>query len=526
MSDNLFDNFIKDKLQNHSAPVAEGMFERIQSARERERRVGFWWNNSRNVGLGVLVVALITTIIFTSQNITSKENSPITVINNKASETSKSNIPAGKNIEPNSSDSPLASNGNDDQQASNGRNDNANIVGSTDGPISEAGTSNNKKTATINNTIDRKQFSKASLSKANSKNIRSAKSGEGEIVSSKAIKRNYRNIASTGNEMASTKTQLNTTVFNAGKRKSSKNNLSKTELPNSIIDNDVIIPSANALTWLANRSNALSENQFKKTLSSQFKAIVDCPSAADRVKSDWYAEVFFAPDYAIKSTKNNGLNDEYIRRKDSTEKYNGAFTAGLRISKTFGDHFMLKSGLQYSQVNEKFKYQSENERRQITIVTVHTIIRSTGDTIIVRDTSNVEQIGYRTRSSNNKYSSLDIPVILGYEWGNDNFRTSINGGVILNLQSWQKGEMLDTSYQAVAFDKSGSQVFKHNVGLSLYGGVSFLKRLGERMEVFAEPYFRYSLSNMTNSNSPFNQKINIAGINLGIRYKITNRGQR
>jgi len=252
--------------------------------------------------------------------------------------------------------------------------------------------------------------------------------------------------------------------------------------------------------------------------------ITDCPSAFGDRKNDWFVEAYVSPDYAIKTTK--GLDDEYLRRKDSTESFRSAFTAGIRLSKNIGENLMLKTGLQFSQINEKFNLRTENERKQVTVITIRTIVRAPGDTLRISDTSTLEQIGYRVKTTFNRYRSLDIPVIIGYEWGNDNFRTSINTGLIFNLQSWQQGDMLDTTYNAVSFDKAGSQVFKKNIGLGIYASASFLKRISSNSEIFAEPYVRYNISNMTNTGSPFNQRFHVAGINIGLRYKINGGGQR
>jgi hypothetical protein len=285
------------------------------------------------------------------------------------------------------------------------------------------------------------------------------------------------------------------------------------------------------LSFTAKEERHFNTNETNAKLLSQLNAysiscLLDCPKTRRPGRNDWYVEVFASPDYAIKSiSKNNSIDPNYFKRKDSTETMEGSFTAGVRVSKSIGENMLLKTGLQYSQINEQFKYRTENERRLTTVVTIRTIIRAPGDTVRISDTSMIEQIGYREKVTHNKYRSIDVPIILSYEWG-EGWKKGINAGVLLNLHSWQQGEMLDTSYMPVAFNKANSQTFKTNIGVGVYVGFSLLKDIGNKTEIFAEPYFRYNISNMTTDKGLFNQKFNVAGLNLGIRYKLSGNRQR
>lgn len=288
-----------------------------------------------------------------------------------------------------------------------------------------------------------------------------------------------------------------------------------------------------SLLAISQKSTLLQQGQLTKQLKySKLLCVVDCPlakrdytSVKPRHKSGLYLEIFASPDYITKQvTPNANLNPAYLNRKDSSETASSSFTAGLRLSKSFGS-IAVKTGLQYSQVNETFRYRSENEKRLTTVVTLHTIVRSPGDTLQIRDTSSFEQTGYRNKISNNRYVSVDIPLLLGYEWNNEKWRAGVTAGIILNLYSQQTGRLLDTAYVPVAFGKDNT-IFKKNMGLGLYAGLSLAKVMRNGTEIFAEPYFRYKVGYMTKSDNPFNQKFNVAGINLGVRYKLFLSGQR
>lgn len=283
----------------------------------------------------------------------------------------------------------------------------------------------------------------------------------------------------------------------------------------------------NLTTFSLRNFNQKFSTQNLKSKSSFYNSIDDCPSVRGILKNDLFIEVYASPDY-VQKMSNSGLTGSlnYLKRKDSSENTIGSYTAGIRLSKTLGEHFVLKSGIQYSQVNEKFNYVNENEIRFITVVTIRTIIRSPGDTLFLRDTSLVQQQGTRVKTTYNKYRSLDIPLILGYEWGGEKIRISVNAGIILNLRSWQTGETLDTSYVPAAFNSKQGLQFKRNIGLGLYAGLSIIKKVSKNAEIFFEPYYRKNLGNMTENGSVFQQKFNTTGISLGFRYKLKGFGQQ
>jgi hypothetical protein len=180
----------------------------------------------------------------------------------------------------------------------------------------------------------------------------------------------------------------------------------------------------------------------------------------------------------------------------------------------------VRTGLQYTQINEKFTYRTEDEVKTITVISVRTIIRGPGDTLRVTDTSTVQQVGYKTNSIKNRFRSFDIPVTVGYQFGNDNLKFGINAGVIFNISSWYQGVILDSSMAAVPISKGTNQVYKNNIGLGIYGGISVLKKMGENTQLFFEPYFRYNLSGITSGQASYQQKFSLGGLSIGLRYNL------
>jgi hypothetical protein len=164
----------------------------------------------------------------------------------------------------------------------------------------------------------------------------------------------------------------------------------------------------------------------------------------------WYLDLYASPDYPIVSPH------EYEQSKLS-------YMLGVRINRSLGDHFSLKTGIQYSKVN-------------------------------IADDSLFLHL-----------KRFDLPVLVGYSVGNEKLKATFNGGVILNLYSWFPGS------DSIVF-------FKTNTGLSLYLGVNFETKINEKFSLFGEPYYRYQLTSMTVSSVSNVKFIDIVGISIGARY--------
>ncbi|MBA4139624.1 MAG: outer membrane beta-barrel protein [Segetibacter sp.] len=477
MTDHSFDKFIKESLNNYSMPVGEEIWKKIQDKNDNKVEGAFWWKNYGFISL-VGVAVIITASI---------------ILLNKNKETTTSN----------SKETSVTQNFNLQNPSSNpGQHPSSAEASKT---VSKPSADNNKTYTKSKVENDFRGNSPAAF------NI-SGKDYSAEIYTPK--KQNKRSVASLKNNLGSNEpnNDINKTLF------------SNTESFSSTYKT-VLLATAKQEK---NLNDYATTDQLLKGLKAVNLFCSDgCPSAYEQVKNNLNLEIYVSPDYTRKTINNSaGVDEAFLKRKDSTESIRLSFSAGFRLSKTFGNNLLLKAGMQYSQINEKFSYRSENERRQTTLITIRKEILATGDTVIIRDTSMIEQIGYRVKTTYNRYRSIDIPLIASYEWGNDNLKAGVSAGVILNLYSWQKGESLDTSYVPVAFNKDGGRTFKRNIGVGVFTGFNVLKKAGESTYFFAEPYFRYNVSNITNSRSLFNQKFDVTGLNIGIRYKLNTTGQR
>lgn len=356
-----------------------------------------------------------------------------------------------------------------------------------------------------------------------------------KATTSSGIKENTTtgSVTETNEKKDASATALKQSITNPGIQGNQSNEL-LTEQPN-IAESDFewIEPyHSNLLTavtipFMMGRNSGMQDLSDKKlsTLNhtNQFKNVIICPSDQKNSNTDWFLEAYTSPDIAFKSVTNNTASQQYLLTKDSSESMQAGYSAGLRLVKPITENVLLKAGLNYSQINQKYVYRTENEVKTTTVITVRTIIRAPGDTVIVNDTSTVQQIGFKNNTVYNHYRSFDIPVTVGYQFGNGDLKFGINAGVIFNVSSWYQGVILDSTLATVALNKSGNGVYKTNLGLGLYAGFSVVKRLSDDLHIFVEPHLRYNLSNMTSPGSAYHQKFSIGGLSLGVRLNLNRK---
>jgi hypothetical protein len=265
-----------------------------------------------------------------------------------------------------------------------------------------------------------------------------------------------------------------------------------------------------------NAEKYISKRTTGKDDVLNFKPIIisvpDCPGLEkDAAGNKRYLEFYAGPDYAIRSLQDTG-NSAYLQQRKESTRFKSAFSAGVRYTKVFNNSMSVRAGINFSQINEKFKYSQGN------IVQVTYIINSNGDTVGSYTTT-----GTRYKTTINRYRTIDIPLVAGYELGNGKLHANINAGAIINIYSWQKGDVMDRSGNPVSITtgKSSSQYqFRTNAGVGFIGAVSVYYKLNDRWRIMAEPYFRYNFTPMNKENITLKQRYQTAGLRLGLRFDL------
>ncbi len=504
VTDGQFDDFIAGKLYDHSAPVPVGLWEKVRPEEADERKPGFILFRYPAAALLVLALLLGGSLggyLFVQNGKNTQNEIILPAI------TTHTN---GKD-DKSHTDAPTASNGK------------TNAADVNTGNTLPSGNTENKDLK------EEKRLNSESSSHNGNKGNDAANLTNATVAShtkKQSFKLTPENKQWIRNGLTLNQ-QANTTSHNHNEQTIDKNDMAAdhdfdfTEPYHSNILTGVPVPTAPGRDYsmfdLSGKTLSTSNH------TNQFRNVIICPADKKNHNTDWFLEAYASPDMVSKKITNNRATQQYLLTKDSSESMQVSYTAGLRLVKPINDNILLKAGLQYSQINQKYVYRTENEVKTTTVVTVRTIIRAPGDTVIVHDTSTVQQIGFKNNTVHNRFRSFDIPVTIGYQFGDEDLKFGINAGVVFNVSSWYQGVILDSSLATVTLNKTGNGVYKTNVGMGVYAGVSVIKKMGDDMHIFFEPYFRYNLSNMTNAGAAYNQKFSLGGLSVGLRLNLNRK---
>ncbi len=512
-----FDNFINNKTVDFSSSYSAEIWPAIAAAlpkKECRRPVAYWENLVSGIFL-ILAYSLLTYGLYNqftnSKNKALPKNST-TIVTQSDDDNSTKNIGTENTITT------------DEQSQANAK------------PL-------NKTSTTENNLTEPRLEDKTTLAKtSDNKNTK--------IATSTISKKNT--IKGFGN---STSTSYNTLTLNKNSKLKSSNKI-KTIQPNfnasnninlaeSPMDNglqSIISPINNTEPNFETNYNLLTERQLfnakmNKAIYSNISKLnytkivgIPCPTIngySEKPFTNWFGEIYTSALYPIASIPKNPSaklnNDSSNSKLSSTLSYNAGFNIGTNL----GSNMLIRTGAAYTQWNQKFSFTNTVERRFITTIIERKVIINPGDTLIIRDTTLVEQIGKRTIINRNRFKNIDIPLLFSYKLGGNGSTLNITAGAIFNIRSWAKGSIADSLNLPLNISNyNGKPVYKTNLGISLYAGATFLKNLNDRMDIYTEPHIRYQFQNMTNNGVWFKQKMIVPGISFGIRYHFISGGQR
>jgi hypothetical protein len=194
-------------------------------------------------------------------------------------------------------------------------------------------------------------------------------------------------------------------------------------------------------------------------------------------------QVFASPDVPFSNFYSS--NSDYEKLLRNSVKMRLSYTIGAAISIAVSKNISLSSGIQYSHVNEKIAFEDS-------VQTLHNGV--------------------------NHFNFINVPLIINYKttW-TSSFHTSLKAGILFNISSEYKGRMPDAFGELTDISHG---VYERNTGVSIYTAINFSKPVANKINVFAEPYYRWQTKNIANDMQPFTRKISTAGLALGVELKL------
>jgi len=241
--------------------------------------------------------------------------------------------------------------------------------------------------------------------------------------------------------------------------------------------------------------------------------------SSNKMPWDVTIDLMVSPDFAIqKLSARDEAFEPYAELRRNTESYRYGFSAQLRFSTISPGGFAVRSGLNFSQFNEQLNYLIE-EQEALTITNEYDL-----DGNIIRTDTTVE-FSVRQQVVNNQFTTIDIPILLGYEINRDKrLSFSINTGAYLNMVFDQEGAFADPAQDGVVFFSSKEddsyRAFRNRLGLSLYGSVGLHFRLHNGMRLILEPNLRWTPAPITDPGYVLEQRYISSGLFVGLRRRL------
>lgn len=460
-----FDEHIKEQFSNYAPDVHPRIWENIIAERQRRKPVGFWFtlfsNKNRLMLLGLLIaISTGATWLYMNDGFTGTNTKTASEKNNA---TDKNKQDLHKNQLP-------------------GNNNAADQAGT-------ASVLNTNNTVAANNTSINNDLSLSAPGGIKTSIYSPLASDEQTTIVNNDLVSNKKRVTGLGSVL-----NINTQSPDLG-------------------DDDNGLTGGTLLGRLTFNAEKIAAARKKKDpLPLSFNPIIylpGCPSIErDAAGNKKYIEIYGGPDYVFRTLSDTG-NSMYLQKRKESTKFKSGFSAGIRYTRVFSNSMSVRGGVNYSQINEKFTFSQGN------LVQITYIINANGDT-----TGSYMTTGTRYKTTINKYRSIDVPIVVGYELGNGKLHANINAGAVVNVYSWQKGEVLDTALNPVSITTgkgSSPYQFKTNAGVGFIGAVSVYYKLTDRIHVMAEPYFRYNFTPMNKESITLKQKYHTAGLRLGVR---------
>jgi hypothetical protein len=259
----------------------------------------------------------------------------------------------------------------------------------------------------------------------------------------------------------------------------------------------------------------ITSNELKKTSTvcinkAPLRSSPDCPTVEKNTAGNKkYISIYASPDFVTKKYSDTGSSTFLNKRKESTQIIS-AFSAGVNYTNVFANGVSISAGLHYSQINEKFSFVQSN-----IVQLTYTINPTTGDTISISSIT-----GTRYKTTINRYRTIDMPLLIGYEMGNTNWHVNVHAGAVVNMYSWQKGDALDVNLKPISITTgvaTDAYKYKTNIGVGIMVGASIFYKLNEKLHLMAAPFYRYNFSPISNATLSLQEKFSTIGVKLGLR---------
>ncbi len=259
-----------------------------------------------------------------------------------------------------------------------------------------------------------------------------------------------------------------------------------TTAANSLRQASMTMPSLNStqvITSLAVRSPELKVKKgFKlKTPSvNRFRA-----ANRHRLQTEFLFGAFYAnQQFSAETDAQRGQRNLREVRENPGLSYQVSLRGAYRLN----EKLLLRSGLTYSEIRNKFEFEDVINGRDVLLTT------------------------------NNHIRQLEVPVLLGLRIPGRRLNVSLNAGPLVNLTTSVQGRFLHPdSVEPLSLAADGQ--YRRNVGVGFMTSLSTTYVIGKKQPfvLLVEPFFKTYPSSFTMKDAPLKETYWAAGLQLGVR---------
>ena len=398
---NHFDSFIDEKLGDLDLPVPSSVWEAIAEDQNKKRRAGFWWKFGLSAFLCLLLLTAGIAYRYYNSDSTNKNETELATLNEKFNVKQEDNSDKNQENKRNTTGVPNDSPQFAFSEPSSNEEINLNQIASEQKNINNSIESEQPKSLVENES--KKKKNKRLLSPRKKSNI---KAGSADDFSNDL----------TQDERAEDETLIQKEYQQIN------SDLSKVQIQQDrsvdCIRSDKKRHSYDFSKLIAAKQNTIFQ-----------KETIPCPKPeVDAKKSS--LEFYVGTDFLLRKFTDTS-NTSYLNQRKETQTFKSAFQIGLRYNKSIGRGFSLSGGIQYNQINERFRHTQGN------IINYTYVIDASGDTV-----QTIQTISARYKQITNRYRMFELPIMIGYDLRTEHIGVRFNAGVMLNVHSFYKGEGL------------------------------------------------------------------------------------
>lgn len=240
------------------------------------------------------------------------------------------------------------------------------------------------------------------------------------------------------------------------------------------------------------------------------------PKYDDKTQSKFSIEILGGPSYA--SRRLSGAGSEL---RNESEKATMSLQTAIKVNYNFKPSWSLQTGVILENRNEKISFERSELQDKLLVtpkqvVVYHPVLPP--KIITIQDSQFVQQKVDYNFNTTNKYVTISIPLVLGYNFGLGKFEYRISAGALMNLNSIGHASVLE---------RSGDEIilvpYKESTSLksSVYSAVALRAPLSPTCKALLELSYYNNLSNRLSSESlmkQFNYGFNLsAGISFDLK---------